>query len=80
MITLNCSDRSNEIKSEGARILKTQGYTKIRYTGRSTAKCEDDDTYGFTFSALSPASNKTVNGTVCAEIEKDASIDVEIKW
>lgn len=61
---------------EAKRILESEGYTNIKFTGYKCFACSDDDFYSTGFTATSIA-GKQVNGTVCGGIMKGYTIRID---
>lgn len=60
MCLMGCTD-----PGDARRILESQGFKNIQFTGYSFFACSKDDTFHTGFKALSPVGTP-VAGTVCA--------------
>jgi len=58
-IVANCTDNDTAL-----RVLESNGYSNVQFTGYKFFGCSKDDTYHTGFIAVSP-NNKPVEGTVC---------------
>lgn len=62
--------------SKSARILDSQGYTSVEFTGYKIFGCSKDDMFHTGFKAISPG-GRPCSGVVCSDIFKAATIRLD---
>lgn len=73
-ILIIATTNSNPNRLENTtKILESQGYNDIKFTGIKVFSCSPYDIYRIGFEAISPA-GKTVEGTVCSGIFKGHTV------
>ncbi len=62
--SMNSGGGGIDITSGAKNALEVQGYTDVVITGIST-KCTSEDAFHYAFTAINPATQMQVNGSVC---------------